>query len=468
MITFNSIALCVVKSITELLLGAEIKKLRDELQHALAERDELRAILEASKPTATALSIESPLTDSASVLDISRLDTPFFSPVPVIESPTEDKEVQSLASLMDACRQGDAATITSILAQARRLVNMRAVNSCGLSPLHAVCGRDSVGDVSTLRLLLDTFHADVRVVDDYGGSPLHYACANNHVEIIRTLINEQQLPVELPDKEGKSPLFYAAYNGSIEAVAVLVQELGADVNYHNPSNWSALHCAAMRGHLETAAMLAIQFHADVDSVNYVGKTPLHYAAELGHAKVAAMLAHDCRAQLNMRDATDSTPLHYACFKGHVEVVEALFDRRVEAEEEEESERPDCNLINKFSIAPLFYASAHRSPELLQLLIVEGQADVNAVNIDGFTALHYACITGTLSNVELLLQCGADLHQKNADGYSAIHHAFYNRHFAVLYLLLKRSFLEGSNTSAVLFFLLAMVVCGFALAMQWSF
>ena len=447
----------------EALLEAEVSKLRVELQKALVEKDDLQTQLDQIKSASLSIDTQS---HDPTILNL-REDTPFFSPAidkwnnSLLE--TSSDVYASELKLMDACRRGDADSIIAILSTNKRLVNMREAESSGLSPLHMSCSYASTGDVRIVSLLVETFDADLNVYDDSGCNPLHYACANGYLEIIQKIIRDYNAPVELLDREGKTPLFYAAYNGHLSAVELLVNEFGADPRHQNPRQWTALHCAALKGHSDVLSLLVKQYNVDVNACNYMGKTPLHYAVEFGHVEAVAVLVEICQANINQVDVTRSSALHYACRLGNVPITAVL----LRSCRNEGATPIDCNLVNNFGVTPFFYAAGHLNVDLLKLLVIFGDVNIDASNVDGFTALQLACMLGHVASVRYLLEEGADIGQQNEDGYSAFHHAFYNGHVFILYLLIRKRLAQLFSPTFLLPILLIVAIAAVFLAVLWE-
>ena len=62
-------------------------------------------------------------------------------------------------------------------------------------------------------------------------------------------------------------------------------------------------------------------------------------------------------------------------------------------------------------------------------------DIDAVNVDGMTALHSAVLNGHAECVKLLLDQSADVNIQNADGYTPLHLAVWDHHVECIKLLL---------------------------------
>lgn len=63
--------------------------------------------------------------------------------------------------------------------------------------------------------------------DEHGYSLLHAAASYNHLDLLRALVNEFNVPVDLRDEDSETALFVVE---TVEAARVLVEELGLDIS----------------------------------------------------------------------------------------------------------------------------------------------------------------------------------------------------------------------------------------------
>lgn len=78
------------------------------------------------------------------------------------------------------------------------------------------------GKVSTIRMLVGVYKADVNKQDKYGWSALHYASSEGHLEAAEALV-ECGINPNLRDKDGTSAAFRADINGYHDVVCYLCQ-----------------------------------------------------------------------------------------------------------------------------------------------------------------------------------------------------------------------------------------------------
>ncbi|CAG8575033.1 13340_t:CDS:2, partial [Racocetra fulgida] len=227
----------------------------------------------------------------------------------------------------------------------------------------------------------------------YDYSILFWAAINGRTEIVKTLIKREINVNVIITNQGDTTLHMAAYYGQIEVVKTLIEHR-ANVNAVDSFGNSILYLATIKRHIEVCKIL-IKYGANFnatdkngqaiksllkkhkDKVNIAdtnGKTALHWAAEYGHTTVVEILIK-YKAEINCIDANGKTALHAAAENGHTTVIEILIKYKTEA-----------NFADKNSKTALLLAAAK----------------VNAVDINGKTALYLATENGHLNVVKALI------------------------------------------------------------------
>ena len=108
-----------------------------------------------------------------------------------------------------------------------------------------------------------------------------------------------------------------------------------------------------------------------------GWTCLTTAAYNGRLDICRLLI-DKGAQLEAKDWDHRTPLHWAAIEGHVEIVRLLCDRGA-----------DVEACNDGGWRPLHRAAYYGRFSVVKELIEERNAEINARDYDGRTALWLA-------------------------------------------------------------------------------
>ena len=179
----------------------------------------------------------------------------------------------------------------------------------------------------------------------------------------------------------------------------------------------------------------ISFEADVNSVIVDQSTPLSIACYNAHpACVDLLLANgadanssnlvDCRTPLMATAAEHDAPVGLTLYQfigNRCRCVRSLLDVGALIDQ-----------TDKHGFTALMYAVwQFRLAELL----VKADADVNIINNDLNSALHYACDQNHVEVVELLLSRGVDIDAVNVDRVTPLHYACNHLHPAVVEMLL---------------------------------
>ena len=111
--------------------------------------------------------------------------------------------------------------------------------------------------------------------------------------------------------------------------------------------------------------------------------------------------------LEYEDVDSRTFLITACFTGNGDVVEYLMENGVS---------PDVTM--KTGLSPLMYAAGEGHVTIVKALLAK-KADtglsLHGGPFGGYTALHFAALTGRIDVVQMLLDAGADSQARNQEG-----------------------------------------------------
>ena len=185
-------------------------------------------------------------------------------------------------------------------------------------------------------------------------------------------------------------------------------------------NQSLLHRAVKVGRDKIAEIL-ITHQAGVNNTDYYHKTPLHYASEVNAIKCLELLIN-YGADINLTDEYNLSALHYAAGNGCKEAVEKLLNSGA-----------FIGMISQYGDTPLHAAvynvywsqSCQHVQEyadhsdIIKLLITRG-INIDAANRkDAETALHIAASYGNIQALSLLLDGCADVNAINHQGHTPL-------------------------------------------------
>jgi uncharacterized protein len=151
------------------------------------------------------------------------------------------------------------------------------------------------------------------------------AAAGNLGEVQR-LVGQDPRLLNAKDPSGCTPLMRAAYEDHVEVVRWLVDQ-GALVNESSVNGSTALGLASVRGHTPVVRLL-LDGGADPTFVDAHGLSPLIGACHEGHLEtLRCLLEHPSAAAIiDHRGGRGRTALFVASMKGHRDLVRALLEK----------------------------------------------------------------------------------------------------------------------------------------------
>ena len=362
-----------------------------------------------------------------------------------------------------ACVNGSAPVIEKLLDAG---ADANGATTEGETPLMTVA---RTGNVDAAKVLLAA-GADVNSKEQWRQqTPLMWAVAESHPQMAQELIAhgadvnarqvewhwERQITKEPREKwmplGGLTPLLFAARQGCLDCTRILLKA-GAEINAADPNNIGPMLMAVINGHYDVAAFLLDQ-GADPNAADETGRTALYAAVDMHTMPesnrpspneienkltsmdlIQALLAHGAnvnaqlkklqpyRTKLDRGDdtmlTTGTTPLLRAAKAGDTKVIETLLAKGA-----------DVKIPTKFGTTPLQAAAGlgtkeedttgRRKTEAEAIasikLCIDAGADVNAVDVQGETALHGAAQKGWDQVVQFLVGHGAKLDIKDQRG-----------------------------------------------------
>ena len=122
---------------------------------------------------------------------------------------------------------------------------------------------------------------------------------------------------------------------------------------------TCLMTAAYHGHLDICRLL-IDKGAQLEAENSHGGTPLHCAAVRGHVEIVRLLC-DRGADIEARVNNGGRPLHSAAWKGHISVMKELIEER----------NAEINARDNDGDTALWFANEYNKPDIAAYLVSHG-------------------------------------------------------------------------------------------------
>ena len=246
--------------------------------------------------------------------------------------------------------------------------------------------------------------------------------AENSVKITKMIIGKADNNLINDSLEGKTPLIIAVGNSYFETAKILIEN-GADVNSVDFEGWSALSYAVNNGDIGIAKLLL------TNKAKIKGELLLAIKSPIVESRIDMMkLLIDNKANINYTDDDGFTPLNIAIETGNMETVKLLITNGA-----------DVNSLMQDGVSLIGYAIAQNNMDLLQILIENG-ANVNNTNGDSWadTPLMTASRLGLDNVVRILLTRNADINATDINGNTALHTAALNSQLSVIKLLLEKN------------------------------
>lgn len=305
-----------------------------------------------------------------------------------------------------------------------------------------------IGDLVSVQALLASGKAEANEKDSAGKTPLDYAAANGHLDVVEILYS---FITSLPNQY---LLHGAARENNISLLKALI-EIGAGVEARNKNHSTLLHVAVYYGAIDCVRALCAG-GADCDAVDEKGRTALHIAVLEKNTMISELLKEG--ASPTLLDKSGRAPLHYAAMNRPEEAIKSFPQHCIDF---------PC----EFQFTPLHYAirSGNQAAveallgkgantetrdgngwTLLQLAVwkgnmfvashlIKGGADITMLyEEDGLSLLHVAAAKGYVKVIEALLDAKADCEARcNRKGYTPLHYAAKGKHLAVIKVLLGK-------------------------------
>jgi ankyrin repeat protein len=158
------------------------------------------------------------------------------------------------------------------------------------------------------------YYSDANIVDNGGYTPLHWACQEGHLNIIKKLVDKGAL-VNVLDQGGFTPLRLAVGSGNTRVFNFLLKykavvgDFSFNTLLHNAAAWNRV----------AIAKKIIQRKCDFNAMDEYGNTPLHYAHMYKHSKMEKILLAN-NADITIKNKYGMLPL---------EIELGLYERAVE-------------------------------------------------------------------------------------------------------------------------------------------
>lgn len=411
----------------------------------------------------------------------------------ILEHDTEIDKIKDVAgstSLMIACKNGLIDAAEMLLAKG---ANVHVSTDDGIKPItlaarygyselfkllltkyHANAGPSELmtackqGHYVIAKMILETSQIDLNQLR-LGTTPLINACQSGNGELVRLLLSKGA-SANLADSNGKTPLAYAveyAYAHPINIHShwgiMRLIEGGANINEKIKDTTLLMHAVNLGRTDFLNDLITSTNGVAINEKDRDGKTAFMLACQHGHQEIAALLIK-AGAHINDTDNEQLTALHLACLYGKHEIINLLLSKEVNANhqlnvnaKDDKGRTPlmflcspdelrsamqliiagaDVHAQNMDGNTPLMIASKLGNLKLVTFLLLTKEAKANEVDLNGQSALLFACQYGYYDIAKRLIDSRAQVNQKDNLGQTALMIACAYGHEKIVRLLLE--------------------------------
>ena len=266
----------------------------------------------------------------------------------------------------------------------------------------------ATGQEKTVDLLLSK-GADPHLKNFMGRNLLHAAAEGGNSSIVMRALS-CDIDINSKDDCSATPLIIAVKQNHIEVVKYLLQK-GADISLTTEDKKrNALHIASPEGSVAVIEML-LSYDLRPDSRDGEGNTPLARAAACGHIEaVNCLLKHGADPLLKGKDGRNL--LHFAAQSGNVIIIETMLSKGFDIDARDET----------LGVTPLMVSIASGKLEAAKYLLEKG-ADKSLKTTPGkLPLLSIASVAGSIAAVEMLLSHGCNIDARDSEGDTPLMHA----------------------------------------------
>lgn len=299
--------------------------------------------------------------------------------------------------------------VIKVLVDAGAKINM--VSDSGETTLLYVLKHvDQKDHPSVAQYLIQTKKINLDYMDNNGRAAIHYIVDLKNPITIDELL-KQKPNLNLQASNGNYPIFQAINNKWLEGTQKLIAG-GADIEVTDGNSNLPLHSAIREGLTPAAKTLAHKLApAKRNQTNSQGQTALWLALQKQNYEVAMDLLVNLKVDVNIGNS-ESAPLHLALQWNNVEVRKIIVDRVA-------PQNIDAKDANKNS--GIHIATTNHDMASLKTLLKRG-ANPNATNGRGKTPLIIATQLSFTDAMTDLINAKANLNEVDAEGNTALHYA----------------------------------------------
>lgn len=260
--------------------------------------------------------------------------------------------------------------------------------------------------------------------------PLNFAIKNDNIEMVRLLLDNGARPdlAYTPyNKNSLALLNQAARWGNAAIVKLLLQHIDVETKLtHGHKEWDTLiTTAAAFGLMDVFQMILKKDKASQGDKfalhsRYL-RPPLSLAAEKGHTDIVALLLdHGSDVHVGVVSTESYTPLIMAASNGHTEIVKLLLDRGIDFSRQGLYGSCEACLSDRISLGTAALCHSTKFPAIFQLVL--DAVDTISDPVESFILMIEVIMSGNVALLQLLVNRGLRLDLDEEHNISLVRYA----------------------------------------------
>ncbi|KAL9047008.1 MAG: hypothetical protein Q9214_000305 [Letrouitia sp. 1 TL-2023] len=249
---------------------------------------------------------------------------------------------------------------------------------------------------------------------------LKWAASSGRTDVVRNILHSSNKKTSITPGMSGQALLMAIQNGHSEAANLLIQN-GEGLTYRDESNATVLHWAARMGQTQICQLL-LEKGIYLGAKDQDDQTPLDWAMRGNNEQTINLLLKGGK-HFTRQETANLQSLHFSARTGDIDMIKEFHKQGSSLEARDGKGQ-----------TVLFHAVKGKQHEIVKWLTQEGQANVQAVDKEGLTALHVAAQGCDMKSAEILVERSADVNALSSKNLTPLHCVPHSEGVRVLILL----------------------------------